>query len=355
MFVSFDPRRASLLPRPMQASDRFSAADLERTGKTPLYRFDLRTSPPDVFEDVTGTDWARLEWSDVGRPYLVDNYSSHRARWEEEHSQEMPVPVQWEHFNRRFHALFAADPDEQTRRARADFKEHLADMDIGGAQEVLQDLVQAKVWNYVHRIQDAVWDPRGKRALFERLDVEAPRILFLGAAEGYEAMQLQAMYPGGTSVLVDYDDFCRTDRHGLFPEAYPFLGQHPTSDAWRVFHREDFDLSYEVADIRDLKYGREFDIVLSVGLVEHFPDEYKPLVFDFHRRFLKPGGYAIATTPRRQLRSKLFYQVMGNLMNYGYRELMDARQLGLYAYENGFEVVRAGYIKAHNGVVLRAR
>ncbi|HEY8485078.1 MAG TPA: hypothetical protein VIL13_10735, partial [Longimicrobiales bacterium] len=65
--------------------------------------------------------------------------------------------------------------------------------------------------------------------------------------------------------------------------------------------------------------------------------------------------YAIMTTPRRQLRSKLFYLAMGELMNFGYRELMDARQFGLYAYENGFEVLRAGYIKAHNGVIARAR
>ncbi len=34
---------------------------------------------------------------------------------------------------------------------------------------------------------------------------------------------------------------------------------------------------------------------------------------------------------------------------------MDERQLGLYAYENGFEVLRSGYIKAHNGIVVRPR
>jgi hypothetical protein len=51
----------------------------------------------------------------------------------------------------------------------------------------------------------------------------------------------------------------------------------------------------------------------------------------------------------------MFYLAMGEIMNYGYRELMDARQLGLYAYENGFDVLRAGTIKAHNGIVCRAR
>jgi 2-polyprenyl-3-methyl-5-hydroxy-6-metoxy-1,4-benzoquinol methylase len=115
------------------------------------------------------------------------------------------------------------------------------------------------------------------------------------------------------------------------------------------------DIDFDVADIRDLKYGKEFDIVISVGLVEHFPDEYKPMVMDFHRRFLKPGGYAILTTPRRQWKSRAFYVLMGEIMNYGYRELMDARQLGLYVYENGFDIRRCGYIKAHNGIVAQVR
>ncbi len=328
---------------------------LGQTGTTPYYRYDTRTTPPDVFEDVSTTHWSELTWGDLGRPYLVDNYSSHRRRWENERGEEMPVEVQWEHFNRRFHSLFMEDPDASTVRARRDLMEHLKEADLHGAMEVVQGLMQTKIWNYVHRVQDAVWDPRGKRALFEGLDVEKPNVLFLGAADGYEAMQLLAMYPGGHAVLVDYDEFCRTDRFGAFPEAYPFLGDDPATGSTTVYHREDFDIDFVVRDIRDLDYGKEFDIVLSVGLIEHFPDEYKPLVFDFHRRFLKPGGYAIMTTPRRQLRSKLFYVAMGNLMNYGYRELMDARQLGLYAYENGFDILRAGYIKAHNGLIAQVR
>ncbi len=337
------------------ASETFEDLALETTGLRPTYRFDLRTTPPDVFVDHTGTDWSSLSWKDVGRPYLVENYSRKRKAWEAEHEQEMPVEVQWEHFNRHFHALFVKEPDHDAAPLRRRLADHLKEMDFSGAREVLEELVQLKIWNNVHRVQDAVWDPRGKRALFEGLDVQRPRILFLGAADGYEAMQLLATYPGGHAVLVDYDAFCETDRFGKFPEAYPFLGQDAATGGWKVYRREDFDIDFVVEDIRDLKYGKEFDVVLSVGLIEHFPDAYKPLVFDFHRRFLKPGGYAVMTTPRRQLRSKAFYVAMGSLMNYGYRELMDTRQLGLYAYENGFDILRAGHIKAHNGLVAKAR
>jgi 2-polyprenyl-3-methyl-5-hydroxy-6-metoxy-1,4-benzoquinol methylase len=108
-------------------------------------------------------------------------------------------------------------------------------------------------------------------------------------------------------------------------------------------------IDYEVADIRDLTYGREFDLVVSVGLIEHFPDEYKPVAFDFHRRFVKPGGYVIMTTPRDQLRSRAYYSIMSDRLNFGYRELMDVWQMGRYAHENGLDILRAGVIKAHNG------
>jgi hypothetical protein len=31
------------------------------------------------------------------------------------------------------------------------------------------------------------------------------------------------------------------------------------------------------------------------------------------------------------------------------------KQLGLYAYENGFEILRHGRIRAHNGLIARPR
>lgn len=321
----------------------------------PTHVEDLRPGPPDVFEDLSDTEWDDLTWEELGRPYRVQNLSRHRRAWEAEHHEQMPVLVQWEHFNRRFHDLFSTQVPAERSRLRRRALRQAGGLRIGPLIGTLEEILQLEVWNYVQRVEDAVWDPRGKRALFEGLDVERPEILFLGAADGYEAMQLLATYPGGHAVLVDYDDFCRTERFGKFPAAYPFIGRNPATGDRKVYRKDDLEIDFVVEDIKNLDYGPEFDIVLSVGLVEHFPDELKPMAFEWHRRFLKPAGRAIFTTPRRELRSKAFYLVMGEIMNFGYRELMDARQLGRYAWENGFEILRCGYIKAHNGVIARPR
>ena len=340
--------------QPVGPATSSNANALETTFLTAQFRADLRTSPPDEFVDESTTAYGSLDWKTVGKPFEVKNISKERQRWEREHGP-MPVLTQWQHFNRNFHGLFAQDVPQRLEQTGKDLAAAFRGFDLSHLGEEIQDWLEVRVWNKVHRLEDAIWDPRGKRALFEGLDLRAPRILFLGAAEGYEAMQLAAMYPGGEVVLVDYDEFCKTERFEKFPEAYPFLGQNPATGTWDVYHRPDFNVHFEVADIRDLTYGPEFDVVLSVGLLEHFPDEMKPMVVDWHRKFVKPGGYVIMTTPRKQFKSLIWYRVMERLLNYGYRELMTSQQLSLYAFENGLQIMRSGYIKAHNGVIARMR
>jgi hypothetical protein len=335
----------------------FGDADIGVTELTPTYRVDLRSHhAPDVFYDADPvSDWGALSWAKIGKPYRVERWSEEKRRWEREHDQELPTKVAWEMFNRSFQGMFDTDSLAARRASLGKLGSALGHFDIRSALDALEETAQWTVWNKIQRVDDVIWDPRGKRALFEGLNVEKPEILYLGAADGYEAMQLMAMYPGGHAVLVDYDDYCRTHRFGEFPEAYPFLGNDPATGAPRVWHRNEMDIDFEVEDIRNLKYGKEFDIVISVGFLEHFPDEYKPLALDMHRRFLKPGGVAIMTTPRIQLKTKLFYVLFADLMNFAYRELMDITHLGLYAYENGFEILRHGRIRAHNGIIARPR
>ncbi|SFA91523.1 MULTISPECIES: bifunctional 2-polyprenyl-6-hydroxyphenol methylase/3-demethylubiquinol 3-O-methyltransferase UbiG [unclassified Bacillus (in: firmicutes)] len=336
----------------------YSHHDFEKTELTPSYRVDLRNPTSNGLDQFINAklvyDWSQLTWKDIGKPYEVKSVAKSKKEWEQTNG-EMSVKTSWEFFNRSFHEWFVMDVPAKTIETKQRMKKHLSQFHFKEVKEALGETMRLSLWNYAHRIEDGVWDPRGKRALFQGLDVEKPRILFLGAAEGYEAMQLSAMYPGGEVVMVDYDEFCKTDRFGDFPESYPFLGVSRASGSPTVWYKDQMNIHYVVDDIRNLSFGKEFDIVISVGLLEHFPDEYKHEVMDWHRRFLKEGGYVIMTTPRHQLKSRLFYSIMADVMNHTYRELMDIRQMGLYVYEGGFEILRHGFIKVHNGIVARPR
>lgn len=336
----------------------FSEADFDFTELKPSYRVDLRhPTNNDLDKFIKAnlvSDWSQLSWKDIGKPYEVKTMAKSKRNWEFENG-EMSVKTSWEFFNRSFHEWFMKDVPAEISKSKKEMWRHFANFRMSDVKEALGETLQLHVWNFAHRVSDGIWDPRGKRALFEGLDVDKPRILFLGAAEGYEAMQLQAMYPGGEVVMVDYDEFCKTERFGQFPGGYPFLGINPSSGHPKVWYKEELSIEYLVDDIRNLAFGKEFDIVLSVGLLEHFPDEFKHEVMDWHRKFLKPGGYVIMTTPRSQMKSKLFYMIMADVMNHTYRELMDIRQMGLYVYEGGFDILRHGFIKVHNGIVAKPR
>lgn len=332
--------------------------ELNTTTLTPSYRIDLRNPTNEhkdqYFNANVVSDWSQLSWKEIGKPYEVKTVAKSKKEWEKEHG-DMSVKTSWEFFNRSFHEWFVKDVPEEIAKSKKEMKEHLAKFKLKEVKQALGETARLSLWNYAHRIEDGIWDPRGKRALFEGLDLQKPRILFLGAAEGYEAMQLHAMYPGGEVVMVDYDEFCKTDRFGHFPETYPFLGKKTASGQPKIWYKDEMNISYVVDDIRNLHFGKEFDVVLSVGLLEHFPDDYKDQVMEWHRKFLKPGGYVIMTTPRFQVKSRLFYTIMADVMNHTYRELMDIRQMGLYVYEGGFDIKRHGYIKVHNGIVAQPR
>ncbi|WP_442603693.1 class I SAM-dependent methyltransferase [Paenibacillus sp. KN14-4R] len=338
-------------------SHPYSEQDYEHSELLPSYRVDLRNARnvrlDRFFKANQVHDWSQINWKMIGKPYEVKNMSEERLRWEREHSQSMPVKTSWETFNRSFHEWFEKDVPSELAEARQSFVRHMGRFQMKEVKRALNHVISLSLWNYAHRIKDGIWDPRGKRALFEGLDVHKPRILFLGAAEGYEAMQLHAMYPGGEVVLVDYDTYCKTHRFADFPNTYPFLGANPATGSSRVWYKDQMNIHYIVDDIRNLSFGNEFDIVLSVGLLEHFPDEHKAEVMEWHRKFLKPGGYVVMTTPRNQMSSRLFYKIMEDVMNHTYRELMDIKQMGLYVYENGFDILRHGFIKVHNGIVAK--
>lgn len=151
------------------------------------------------------------------------------------------------------------------------------------------------------------------------------RILELGAATGFLSRWLGEQYKGH-STLVDRSE-----------EAYAaFLHHHRTAN---------YSFEYIRSDIFDLQLENEYDIVCSFGVIEHFPD--KQAILEAHKRFVKPGGYALVIIPLDTPLTRAFYEINFEL-NQGYRELLNEKEFLTALNTEGLkpiQVVRSqGYV-----------
>ena len=54
---------------------------------------DTRDAAPDLFTDVSATDWTRLRWADVKRPYRVEKWAEDKRAWERANGQPLPATL----------------------------------------------------------------------------------------------------------------------------------------------------------------------------------------------------------------------------------------------------------------------
>ena len=111
----------------------------------PTYRVDTRQSPPDVFVDLGSTDWSRVTWRDVGRPYRVERWAAEKREWEAEHGATMPVKESWIRFNRHFHELFTTDTVAAMSTTRAELVRAATHLDLHGVKETTRELLQLAI------------------------------------------------------------------------------------------------------------------------------------------------------------------------------------------------------------------
>jgi 2-polyprenyl-3-methyl-5-hydroxy-6-metoxy-1,4-benzoquinol methylase len=82
---------------------------------------------------------------------------------------------------------------------------------------------------------------------------------------------------------------------------------------------------------------KNFDIVCSFGLIEHFVD--KQAVLDVHKNFAAPNGIIIILVPMNTPLSRTFLEVHPEL-NLGYRELLSEKEFKDILIHGGFEIIR---------------
>jgi 2-polyprenyl-3-methyl-5-hydroxy-6-metoxy-1,4-benzoquinol methylase len=149
------------------------------------------------------------------------------------------------------------------------------------------------------------------------------RILELGSGEGRVVKHLLLQAPQARATLVDWSP-------AAVGRARHVLGE--------VLSRADFAVgnANEPGAFRDLKP----DIVLSLGVVEHYPDP-SPIVRDM-AAMMPSGSVLVLMTPSRRSfvrLSRIILQVTGK-WHMGYQEECSTRQLAKFCRDAGLEVHR---------------
>ncbi|UOK56510.1 hypothetical protein MGI18_16490 [Bacillus sp. OVS6] len=152
---------------PTEAEVRpFTESDIGKTALSESFKIDLRTYTEEEKGELFATnlvrDWSMLTWKDVGKPYEVKTYAKDRKDWEKENQKSMPVHTSWQYFNKSFHEWFVKDVPEEMNAFNEELKKNFAAFRPAVVKEVLGKSMKLRLWNYIHRIEDGIWDPRGK-------------------------------------------------------------------------------------------------------------------------------------------------------------------------------------------------
>ena len=131
---------------------------------------------------------------------------------------------------------------------------------------------------------------RGIMRLLNKEHLENPKILELGAGTGKESAWLVKKFGGSTTLVDNCDTILQYSK--------------------KYFSKKQINVSFVNKDIMKLNVREKYDLVLSVGLIEHFYGSDLTLIFDKHIESIKKGGYAITFTPRA---CPLYYSYRGIL------------------------------------------
>jgi 2-polyprenyl-3-methyl-5-hydroxy-6-metoxy-1,4-benzoquinol methylase len=102
--------------------------------------------------------------------------------------------------------------------------------------------------------------------------------------------------------------------------------------------RGSFILGDVITFARDAGTADRYDLVYSIGLIEHFPD--KADIIGAHVRLVKPGGLMLLYVPIDTAANRLLTGLAAEWENFGYRELMTSEELCHVCTRPDLDVVR---------------
>ena len=197
--------------------------------------------------------------------------------------------------------------------------------------DVEQVVLRAREHLQENRFRQTLVFNQVMRKLFKGREPHEPAILELGAATGFLTRWLTEEY-GGTGVLVDNSEA-----------------------SYRAYSEMNYDrkhnFTYVKSDIFQLELERQFDLVCSFGLVEHFME--KRAVIEVHKRYTKPGGIIVIIIPMDTPLSRTFFELYPEL-NLGYRELLKEKEFKDMLSRHGLEILRTQASSGYSYDILAA-
>jgi 2-polyprenyl-3-methyl-5-hydroxy-6-metoxy-1,4-benzoquinol methylase len=117
--------------------------------------------------------------------------------------------------------------------------------------------------------------------------------------------------------------------------------------------RGSFFLSDVITFSRDEVNAGRYDLVYSVGLLEHFPD--KSEILDAHVRLTKPGGLVLIYVPTDTPANRGFTKLAFEWENFGHRELLTPAELERACQHGDLDIIRAESVGFFSAVWARRR
>ena len=177
--------------------------------------------------------------------------------------------------------------------------------------------------------------------LLRRTEIDRPiSVLELGAGSGYNSLKIAALYKTKDITIVDSN-------------------KRILAVSKRLFKSARFNVKFLCEDLFKLNLGKQFDIVHSAGLVEHFGGVMKSKVFGVHERFTKPGGHCLIFAPTPSTSYKIFRGLMelAGLWKFTDEVPMTKYQLVREIRRTGLKVVKTddcwNYYLTENGILAK--
>jgi SAM-dependent methyltransferase len=115
--------------------------------------------------------------------------------------------------------------------------------------------------------------------------------------------------------------------------------------------RGSFVLGDVITFAAEAANAARYDLVYSVGLIEHFPD--KTDILDAHVRLTRPGGLVLIYVPIDSPANRQLTSLAPDWENFGHRELMTPGELHHTCLAAGLDIVRSEAVGFFSAVWAR--